>query len=287
MNSDWNEPRTQSLEDVGAAQRLQEFQLGWFADPIFFGDYPNSMKKNIGSRLPTFTEKEKQLLKGSADFLGINGYTSRYVSNETVEREGFQKDSQASQYTTDIHGNLIGELAYPEWLYIVPWGMRKLINWSFRRYRVPIYITENGVAEINNPNIPIQIAIKDDHRIKYYKAYINEIFKSIQDGSIVKGYMAWSLMDNFEWTDGYSARFGIHYVDFNNLTRIQKSSAKWWKNELSYQNNEMSFWNQLEIFIWISLIATITIVLFSVIIFFIVVALNGSLGQPKDFEALQ
>eukprot|EP01080_Neovahlkampfia_damariscottae_P010266 gene10266-2685_t len=263
LNSDWNEPRTQSSEDIKAAQRLQEFQLGWFADPIFFGDYPNSMKKNVGSRLPTFTDKQKKMLKGSADFLGLNAYTSRYVTNETVDRDGFQKDTQTTQYTTDAHGNLIGQLEYPEWLYVVPWGMRKLINWSFRRYRAPIYITENGVAEINDPFIPIEKALRDDHRINYYRSYLNEIYKSIQDGSSVKGYMAWSLMDNFEWTDGYSARFGIHYVDFDNLTRIQKSSAKWWKNELVFQYDEPSFWNQLEIFIWISLIATISIILFS------------------------
>jgi beta-glucosidase/6-phospho-beta-glucosidase/beta-galactosidase len=121
LNSDWNEPRSDSKEDTEAAQRLQEFQLAWFADPVFFGDYPESMKKSVDSRLPEFTEKQKQLLKGSSDFLGINGYTSRYVANGVVSRPGFQQDSKTIAYTTDLQGNLIGPLAWPEWLYVVPW----------------------------------------------------------------------------------------------------------------------------------------------------------------------
>jgi hypothetical protein len=165
-------------------------------------------------------------------------------------------------------------------------GMRKLLNWSWRRYRAPIYITENGVAEMNDPSIPLETSLKDEHRINYFKNYISETYNAIMDGVDVRGYFAWSMMDNFEWADGYSARFGIHFVDFKNQTRYQKSSAKWWQNELLAYNFP-TFWNQLEIFIWIALIATMSLILFSVVVFFIVVALKGHVDSKKDFESLQ
>jgi beta-glucosidase len=235
LYTEWHEPRTTKPEDIEAAKRVQEFQLGWYADPVYFGDYPSVMKKILGSKLPTFTQRQKELLKGSSDFLGINHYTSRYATNGQIEKEGWQKDTHTVSHLTDTNGKLIGKLEHPEWLYNVPWGFRKLLNHSWRRYRAPIYITENGLAEVNDPKKPLEEALKDPHRINYYKSYLTEVHNAMKEGADIRGYMAWSLMDNFEWADGYSARFGIHFVDFKNLKRYQKLSAKWWKSELLAQ----------------------------------------------------
>jgi beta-glucosidase len=108
---------------------------------------------------------------------------------------------------------------------IVPWGCRKLLEWIDQRYDHPeIYITENGCAlddEIINGEV------QDPKRIKFYKEYLEECYKAIQNGVDLKGYFAWSFMDNFEWASGYVKRFGIHYVDFDTLERTPKASAKW------------------------------------------------------------
>ena len=160
------------------------------------------MKKTLGPRLPKFTEEEKKLLKGSSDFLGINHYTSRYTTHGKIETPGWQRDTNTMIHLTDTNGKLIGKLEHPEWLYNVPWGFRKLLIYAFRKYRAPIYITENGLAEVNDPNKPLEEALKDPHRISYYKDYLIEVHNAMKEGADIRGYMAWSLMDNFEWADG-------------------------------------------------------------------------------------
>lgn len=86
LNSDWSEPLTNAQADIDAAQRSMDFMLGWFADPVYLGDYPASMKQRLGDLLPRFTAAQKQLLKGSFDFFGLNHYTSEYVANDPNDK---------------------------------------------------------------------------------------------------------------------------------------------------------------------------------------------------------
>eukprot|EP00438_Fugacium_kawagutii_P017399 Skav229238 [mRNA] locus=scaffold2154:86123:89794:+ [translate_table: standard] len=205
-NLDWREPKTDSNSDIAAAERCVLFQLGWFSEPIFGeGDYPPEMKAVLGSVLPSFTEDEKSILKGSADFFGLNNYGTGWASAS--------KDPQWDYtYATVSHDGLVhGQSA---WLYGAGWGLRKLLNWIKRRYNSPaIYVTENGWSIAAST---AEQAANDTERVLYYANYTSEVRHAIEeDGVDVRGYFGWSLLDNYEWEEGYVERFGITFVDYN------------------------------------------------------------------------
>jgi len=234
LNCDWSQPFTNSLRDRAAAERHLEFQLSWFADPVFFGDYPQVMKDLVGTRLPAFTPDQKISLRGSHDFFALNHYTSTYASHPVSPppTDPSWDSDQNAFLTREKDGKFIGPAADSSWLYVVPWGIRRMLNWVNDRYQdTEIYITENGVDVPKESSMPLQEALNDTFRVNFLKDYIAEVGNAIQDGVPVKGYFLWSLMDNFEWADGYSKRFGIHYVDYTNgEKRYQKNSAKWYSN---------------------------------------------------------
>jgi beta-glucosidase len=206
-----------------AAQRAVEFELGWFADPIHLGDYPPVMRERLGKNLPEFTPEEKQLLKGSSDFFGLNHYTTWWAMDNPLS-----KHDKGVIPTPWRPFRFIGPKADGVWLFVVPWGFRKLLNWISERYSHPsIIITENGVSAPKEHSNPVTDVLNDDFRVSYFRDYLSEMKAAMeQDNVNIAGYFAWSLLDNFEWTDGYSKRFGLIYVDYkNNCTRHVKKSA--------------------------------------------------------------
>ncbi len=239
LNIQWSEPLTNSAADIQAAERNLEFQGAWYADPIYFGDYPQSMKTYVGSRLPTFTAEQKQLLKGSTDFFGLNHYTSRYyfAPAAPLPKDGWINDQNTRDSIYDKNGKVIGPATESDWLYIVPWGCRKVLNWIANRYGkdVEIIITENGMDRAGEYNMPIAEALKDTQRIQYIHDYLENVRDAIhEDGVNVGGYFVWSFMDNFEWVSGYFMRFGITYVDYANAQkRTFKNSAMWYRDFLA------------------------------------------------------
>ncbi|KAM1214734.1 hypothetical protein ACFX2I_011219 [Malus domestica] len=236
----WYESATNSTADVIATKIAQDFQLGWFLDPFMFGDYPSSMRSRVGSRLPTFSKSESALIKGSLDFVGINHYTTFYGSNDTADIIGhLLNDSLADSGAITLpfkDGKPIGDRANSIWLYIVPEGMRKLMNYIKKKYGNPlVIITENGMDDPNSPFISLKDALKDTKRIKYHHDYLKNLLASIkEDGCNVKGYFAWSLLDNWEWAAGYTSRFGLYFVDYKDkLKRYPKDSVQWFTKFLN------------------------------------------------------
>jgi beta-glucosidase len=110
--------------------------------------------------------------------------------------------------------------------------IRKLLLYVAQRYNNPeIFVTENGVDVPNESQLPLAQALNDTFRVDYYQDYLGFVAQAIEEGADVKAYFAWSLLDNFEWADGYSKRFGLHYVDYTDgIKRYPKASALWFKN---------------------------------------------------------
>ncbi|KAL5699593.1 beta-glucosidase [Ranunculus cassubicifolius] len=218
-------PYTQSRADKDAAQRATNFMFGWFMDPITYGRYPSSMRTLCGSRLPRFTKEESQLLKGSYDFIGLNYYTANYAISKTVGDDVqpcYYSDAHAT-LATEKNGIPIGPMAGSDWLFVYPSGIRDVLLYTKQRYKNPtIYITENR-KDYDASNCIITYVISRT-RLNF-----NELIFVCSEGVDVRGYFVWSFIDNFEWGEGYTVRFGMTYVDYKTMKRYPKHSSIWFK----------------------------------------------------------
>ncbi|XP_039161223.1 beta-glucosidase 24-like [Eucalyptus grandis] len=215
-------PYSNSSDDKAATERAMDFAVGWFLDPLVNGDYPSIMRSVVKDRLPTFTAEEKEMVKGSLDFIGINYYSTQYARN-TPENER----KVGTSYSYDSFVNETGI----EWIYRYPDGLVQILGHVKQKYQNPkIYITENGVTEENVGGRLVPEKLNDPHRIDCLKQHLARVLQSRKNGVNVQGYIHWSLADNWEWGSGFKPRFGLYYTDYeDNLKRHAKKSAEWYK----------------------------------------------------------
>ncbi|KAJ8963825.1 hypothetical protein NQ314_005356 [Rhamnusium bicolor] len=234
IDTPWYEPNSFSIADAEAAERKRQFVFGWYANPIFNGDYPEIMKARIAmrselegfssSRLPKFTKDEIAYIKGTYDYLGLNSYSSYLVAavpEPTIGNPSWEDDTGAPEFQDPSW-----EGAASHWVKLTPWGMRKLLRWIKATYNDPaIIITENGYSDNGTYG-------DDSIRQRYYQTFLSNIRDAMEFDKVnVFGYTVWSLLDNMEWMMGYTEKFGLHHVDFNspNRTRTEKPSAQYYR----------------------------------------------------------
>ncbi|KAK8946757.1 Beta-glucosidase 22 [Platanthera zijinensis] len=227
----WYYPLTSSLLDLEAAERALDFMIDWCLHPLIFGDYPEIMKKNVGPRLPSFTQEQLEIVKGSFDFISLNHYTSSFVSDNSNGSQLSQRDYFADMFVK-MGGSSNGtetDQGLPFKMLTDPLGLLRMLEHIKENYgNPPVYIEENGYG------LGGADTLADTDRINYLSVYIGSVLDAMRNGAKVKGYFVWSLMDLFELLSGYNSCFGLYRVNFDDeeRTRVPKLSAYWYSNFL-------------------------------------------------------
>ena len=211
-------PATESPEDIDACDRADQYMNRQYLDPIFFGRYPERMREIFGEAWPDFPESELAQIREPIDFLGINYYTRGIMRHSAAALP-----PQASYVRP--HGRIITETGWE----VHPESLTGVLCWVKEHYGdVPLYITENGAAFDDPPSIQGR-PIEDPLRIDYYRRHLLAAHAAMRQGVDLRGYFAWSLLDNYEWASGYSKRFGIIEVDPKTGKRTPKASARFYR----------------------------------------------------------
>jgi beta-glucosidase len=211
-------PIIETPEHIEAARRAMREQNAMFLTVIQEGRYTNSYLQKLGNNAPKFTADEMDIIKTPLDFVGLNVYQPTYVRADNSVKGYEIVGCPASFPHMDSSWLYVG----PEALYWVPRLVHEL--WKVNA----LYITENGAS--SDDQIAPDGQIYDSDRIMYLRNYMTQLRRATAEGVPVKGYFLWSLLDNFEWADGYKKRFGIVYVDFKTQKRIPKLSATYYKD---------------------------------------------------------
>ncbi|WVZ98244.1 hypothetical protein U9M48_043709, partial [Paspalum notatum var. saurae] len=246
----WTYPFSTIPADVAATQRSLDSTIAWIVNPLVYGDYPEIMKRIVGSRLPKFTRQQSEMIRGTAGFIAINHYTSVYIS----DRSNSVDTAGPRDYNADVAANFRFYRSDPPTGQLIPinmpsdpQGLQCMLEYLSDTYaNVPVYVQENG----KSPSTEVYCNPFDryccklcygaffddwtyDHvRVEYLSGYIGSALAALRNGANVKGYFVWSFVDVFELLAGYYSRYGIYRVDFQdpNLPREPRLSAQWYSN---------------------------------------------------------
>lgn len=218
-------PATESPVDIDAARSLMMsvaakdfWNNTWFADPIVFGSYPEDGIRTYNVPMGFVKPADLDLIKQPLDFYGVNIYDGEAV------RGGADGKPEVVALGPGHPQTAIRWFITPEALY---WGPRFL----YERYKIPVVVTENGMS--GTDWVGLDGKVHDPQRIDYTRRYLRALHRAIADGTDVRGYMHWSIMDNFEWQSGFKERFGLIHVDFTTLKRTLKDSALWYSRVIA------------------------------------------------------
>ncbi|WP_313916011.1 GH1 family beta-glucosidase [Tahibacter sp.] len=208
-------PASDSAQDKAATQRADAYMNRQYLDPALLGHYPPEMKEIFGEAWPDWPAEDFDLIRQPLDFIGLNYYTRSVTRHDDKAWPLYASGVRQPQATYSETG----------WE-VFPQGLTDTLNWIRERYgNPPLYITENGSAFYDPPVAPAD-ELPDPLRVDYLRKHLRATLQARADGCDIRGYFAWSMLDNFEWSLGYSKRFGIVHVDFATQKRTLKSSAK-------------------------------------------------------------
>lgn len=214
-------PATAAPADVGAARIATSSVLApdqwnntWFGDPVVLGRYPEDGLRLFGADAPTPAAGDMETIRQPLDFYGINVYDAE------VYRAGPDGKPEMAPHPPGHPRTAFNWPIVPDALY---WGAKFL----HERYRLPIVVTENGLS--NTDWVDLDGKVRDPQRIDYTRRYLLGLRRAASEGVDVRGYFHWSLLDNFEWAEGYNQRFGLVHVDFATQARTPKESAAWYR----------------------------------------------------------
>ncbi|TVU19029.1 hypothetical protein EJB05_35154, partial [Eragrostis curvula] len=228
----WGKAFSPSPADMAAVQRSFDFSFGWIINPFVFGDYPETMKTIVGSRLPSFSKEQSAMVRGSADFIGVNHYTSAFVSDGSNSSRNGLRDLYADTsvlYRFSRDDTPKNKFVSKPTMPVDPQGLQSLLEYLRDTYaNVPVYVHENGYPQLSNESIC------DHKRVEYLSRYIGSTLAAVRNGANVKGYFVWSFMDVYEFLRSYSMRYGLHHVDFlePEMPLRPKLSAQWYSKFL-------------------------------------------------------
>ena len=210
-------PASGDAADQAATARADAYMNRQYLDPALLGRYPEEMTEIFGEAWPVSPAEDMALIKQPIDFLGVNYYTRNVTRFDERAWPLYAAPVKQKQGTYSETG----------WE-VFPQGLTDTLVWVKERYGdLPIYVTENGAAFFDPP-VAEGGRVQDPLRVSYLRKHLLAVHAAMQQGVDVRGYMAWSLLDNFEWSLGYSKRFGIVHVDFETQQRTPKDSARFY-----------------------------------------------------------
>jgi beta-glucosidase len=210
-------PATQSEDDLAATRRAHAYFNRQYLDPIFRGSYPEELPELFGEAWPSFPASDFEAIRKPIDFLGINYYkraVSRHDPQQVIERASHvrQPDAVRTELDWEVYGP----------------GLTDILVWVKDEYGdLPVFVTENGAA-FYDPPAAVDGVIDDPLRVHYLREHIGAVGEAIRRGVDVRGYFVWSLLDNYEWSHGYSKRFGIVHVNYADQQRTIKRSGRYY-----------------------------------------------------------
>lgn len=229
VNLEPKHPETDSPENVAATKRSDAYMNRQYLDPVFLGRYPAEMKEIFGDAWPDRPDTDMRLISEPIDFLGINYYTRKV---ERFHRDGLPLRTkpvpQPHAWTTQT-----------DWEVYAPALTTLLLGVKESYGDVPLYICENGAAFADPPK-PIDGKVEDPQRVEYYRRHLRAAHDAIRGGVDLRGYFAWSLLDNYEWSGGYSKRFGLVHVDYETQQRTIKSSGRYYASVIGSNGEILS-----------------------------------------------
>ncbi|BCJ53784.1 beta-glucosidase [Actinoplanes sp. NBRC 14428] len=215
----------QNPADVDAARIVDGLHNRIFLDPLLRGAYPDDMREHMArfTDLSHIQDGDEKIINAPIDVLGVNFYTPSYVS----AKPGHPASPENPGTEGIAFRPPVGPITDIGWQ-IEPAALTRLLDRLHQDYGVPMMITENGAAYPDGPSGDSG-EVHDTNRIEYLDGHLRACLDAISHGVDLRGYFAWSLMDNFEWAEGYKMRFGIVHVDYTTQQRVPKDSAKWYR----------------------------------------------------------